>query len=194
MSQLTLDPAYALPSTDGCPWMDIAMKEMGTKEKKGAGSNKEVLKYLRSCDANNASKGSLDDDATDWCSAFVNWCMGQAGYPGTRHVRARSWLRWGLGFEITEPRFGCITVFTRVQKGGKWDTHRGTHGKGHVAFLWKLEGDTIFTLGGNQRPPGGQSQVCLKGYKTAQKLMYLWPSALALQPSTSYLTPPSRLL
>jgi uncharacterized protein (TIGR02594 family) len=165
--------------------MDVAMGEMGIKARKGARSNPSVLKYLKACDPRFADDGALNDDETDWCSAFVNWCLAEVGIPGTMHTRARSWLRWGLGMKLTEPRLGAITVFTR--SGDKSLKERG---KGHVAFLWTLSGTRVYVLGGNQG-----RKVSIKHYKLTNVLGYYWPNQLALVPKTKigYLVPPSKL-
>jgi uncharacterized protein (TIGR02594 family) len=186
MSELTLSPEFAIPSTATCPWMDYAMQEMGTREKSGARSNPEVVKYLASCDGRFG--GDLDDDRTDWCSAFVNWCLAQASIVGTNHTRARSWIRWGLGFRVTEPRFGAIAVFTRTR-----DHSLRPRGKGHVAFVWRKIGAEIYVLGGNQN-----NRVRIKPYPANNLLVYMWPSqTFTLQPrgplSPGYLTPPSQI-
>ena len=182
VGELTLD--IPMPSTEGCPWMEVAMGEMGIKAKDGHRSNPRVLKYLKACDPRFAERGALNDDETDWCSAFVNWCLAETGIPGTMHTRARSWLRWGLGMKITEPRFGAITVFTR--SGDKSLKERG---KGHVAFFWTLSGPQVYVLGGNQG-----REVSIKDYKLKNVLGYYWPNQLALVPRTKvgYLTPPSK--
>lgn len=90
------------------PWMPIALAERGTVEVTGGGDNPRILEYLRTTTlpANMAA-----EDETAWCSAFVNWCVEQAGIRGTRSAAARSWLEWGKAIEV--PRRGCIAVFSR---------------------------------------------------------------------------------
>ena len=74
------------------PWLEIAEREQGVAEVPGAGDNPRVVDYLMS-----TTLGSLENqnDETPWCSAFVNWCMEQAGIKGTNSAWARSWLDWG---------------------------------------------------------------------------------------------------
>ena len=91
-----LPPDLSPSSLDFCPWMDVAMQEIGTREFKN-GSNPKVVEYLQSCDARFASSGALENDESDWCSAFVSWCLQQSDIAGTKHPRARSWIRWGMG-------------------------------------------------------------------------------------------------
>ena len=64
------------------PWMEYALQEYGTREIAGRRSNPRVEEYLRSV-------GNHGSDETAWCSAFVNWCMEQAGIRGT-HERTRA--------------------------------------------------------------------------------------------------------
>ena len=187
MSDLTLDSEFAIPSTDACPWIDHALREMGTRQKRGARSNPDVVKYLATCDSRTGS--DLESDETDWCSAFVNWCLAQEGFVGTNHTRARSWIRWGLGFRLVQPRFGAIAVLTRTS-----DKSLKPRGKGHVAFLWSHIGDKLYLLGGNQG-----KKVQIKPYPADNLLVYMWPSQTFSLPklqgrSTGYLTPPSRPL
>jgi uncharacterized protein (TIGR02594 family) len=185
VSELTLSPEFVVPSTSGCPWMDHAMGEMGIAAKKGSASNKSVVKYLKSCDPRYADDGALATDETDWCSAFVNWCLAEASIPGTRHTRARSWIRWGLGFQINEPRFGAIAVLTRTK-----DKSLAPRGKGHVAFFWSISGDRLYLLGGNQG-----RKVSIKPFRKENLLCYLWPNQLChlSKSEVGYLTPPSKL-
>jgi uncharacterized protein (TIGR02594 family) len=77
------------------------------------------------------------NDETPWCSAFVNFCVEQAGFAGTDSASARSWLNWGR--KTDTPVTGCIAVF-----------ERGAPPSGHVAFYVSQSADQIKVLGGNQ--------------------------------------------
>lgn len=180
---LTLSAGFELPPTEDCPWMAVAMREVGTKEKRGAGDNPQVVKYLKSCDTRFfGSAAEQNHDETSWCSCFVNWCLGQVGIAGTKHPRARSWLRWGLGRRIPGPRFGAIAVLTRSSDHSLAET-----GKGHVAFLWQEIGESLYLLGGNQ-----SDAVKIQPYKKSNLLMYLWPAQPVLPRGPGgLLTPPS---
>lgn len=118
-------------------WMDIARAEIGVKEYAGEADNPDVVKYLKSVEA--LSRSDQRNDETAWCSAFVNWCIEQAGLPGTNSAAARSWLEWGT--EIQEPEEGCIVVLWR-DSPESW--------KGHVGFFIKENSNNIYILGGNQ--------------------------------------------
>jgi uncharacterized protein (TIGR02594 family) len=117
-------------------WYEIARGEEGVKEFSGAADNPEVVKYLKSC----AELGGVHqrNDETAWCSAFVNWCVEQAGFEGTESAAARSWMQWGR--PITAPRVGCIVVLRRTNNPAF----------GHVGFFVKATDRLVFLLGGNQ--------------------------------------------
>jgi uncharacterized protein (TIGR02594 family) len=186
---LTPPAGLTMPSTADCP-LDVAMREMGTKEKSGARDNPEVVKYLKSCDARFVeSAAKLENDETDWCSAFVNWCLAEVGITGTKHPRARSWIRWGLGTRLGTLRFGAIVVLTRTS-----DKSLGPTGKGHVGFLWERIGSELFLLGGNQN-----NRVKIKPYKESNLLCYMWPIQMPALPRlkqfpAGHLTPPSKVI
>ena len=126
---------YIPPPGEDFAWMPIAEKEKGVSEIPGSGNNPRVLEYLRSTTNLGASAASKDE--TPWCSAFVNWCLEQAGYERTKNALARSWLDWGQ--KIDMPRRGCIVVFQREKKFG------------HVGFYLEETATHIKVLGGNQQ-------------------------------------------
>ncbi|MHA4866233.1 TIGR02594 family protein [Duganella sp. PWIR1] len=74
-------------------------------------NNPDIVKYLQTT---TLERDTARDDGTSWCSSFTNWCMEQAGYNGTDDARAISWKDWGE--QISEPRYGAITVVTRSTK------------------------------------------------------------------------------
>jgi uncharacterized protein (TIGR02594 family) len=116
-------------------WMAIAEAEKGISEIPGEENEPRVLEYLAA--TSNLGRSSASKDETPWCSAFVNWCVKQAGYEGTNHAAARSWMDWGQEIEI--PRRGCIVVFQREVKFG------------HVGFYLEETETEIKVLGGNQQ-------------------------------------------
>jgi uncharacterized protein (TIGR02594 family) len=121
------------------PWMPIAVMEGGEKGVPGrGGSNPRVLEYLRSTSLGNAIP---DGDETPWCSAFVNWCIEQAGLQGSNSAAARSWHNLPWGRAIANPVPGCITVLRRDEAGPEF---------GHVGFFIRETGTEILLLGGNQ--------------------------------------------
>lgn len=112
-------------------WLEIAEKEIGTREIAGIQHNPAIVAY------HSTTTLKATNDETPWCSAFVNWCMTQAGITGTRSAAARSWLDWG---KVTEPVQGCVVILKR-----------GTNPQsGHVGFYIGTAGGYVKVLGGNQ--------------------------------------------
>jgi uncharacterized protein (TIGR02594 family) len=126
---------YIPPVGEDFAWMAIAEAEKGVHEIPGIANEPRVLEYLSA--TKNLGLQEASKDETPWCSAFVNWCLKQAGYEGTNHALARSWLDWGQPIEI--PRRGCIVVFQRAQIFG------------HVGFYLEDTEYSIKILGGNQQ-------------------------------------------
>lgn len=75
-----------------------------------------------------------------WCGAFALWCLRQAG------VTTRLW-RLGLGFlsvapalkQTLDPKTGDVAYFDRPFQ--------------HHAIVDRIEGDTLYTVDGNQGAP-----------------------------------------
>ena len=134
----------ATPAEDVAKWLAVALAEQakGVAERPGGEHNPEILKYIASTTIGSDPKFLKDETA--WCSAFVNWCVSQAGVRGTDSAKARDWHdNGGWGRPIDEPVKGCIAVLWR---------ERPDHPDrlGHVGFYERAEGDKIFLLGGNQ--------------------------------------------
>lgn len=143
-------------TTDSAPWLTFASRELARKvrEVPGAGDSPDIQAYLATC------AGGFDDDETPWCSAFVNWCMTQAGIRGTNRANARSWLSWGKA--LSEPRPGCVVVLWR---------DKPNLAKGHVGFFSEMNGSDLVLLGGNQG-----NAVSFRRYPQYRLLAYRWPS------------------
>jgi len=133
------------------PWMKIAAAEVGQREFPRSPANPRIITY------HGATSLRATSDEVPWCSAFVNWCLRQAGIAGTNSAAATSWLHWG---QITCPRPGAITVI------------RKTTGQNHVSFYISETRDYYQLLGGNQ---GDQVRVSnyYKSHWLAQG--YRWP-------------------
>lgn len=123
---------------------EIAKKEIGNKEVPGDGDNQRIIEYLKCV---NINEETPLHDSIPWCSAFVNFCIQQAGGKGTRSAMARSFLGWGI--ETKNPKEGDIVVFKRGQ----------SKSKGHVAFVVEVTPLYIKCLGGNQ-----SDSVCIQKY------------------------------
>ena len=116
------------------PWMEYALREYGIKGISARGRTVNVVAYLK------ATGVGRSNDETAWCSAFVNWCMLMAGFPGSGKANARSWLEWG-GVSLEFPAYGSVVVLWREAKNGPL---------GHVGFFVGMQGDKLLLLGGNQ--------------------------------------------
>ena len=153
---------YIPPLGEDFPWMKYAEQERdsGVQEVAGSGNNPRVLEYLRS--TTNLSQSAASKDETPWCSAFVNWCLEQAGYERTKNAAARSWLSWGQ--KIETPRRGCVVVFRREQVYG------------HVGFYIDETETHVKVLGGNQQNPETKIfEVSEKYYPKPELLGYRIP-------------------
>lgn len=152
-------PAVTQP-TAGPPWFTIAHGEIGQRDYPGPQYSPRVVEYLATTDQ------AANDDETSWCSAFANWCMIQAGQPGTNKAAARSWLTYGQA--LHEPRPGCIVVFWR-ESPQSW--------KGHVGFFdgWDT-GGRVRLLAGNQGGGTDWDEVCVTTFPKERILAFRWPS------------------
>jgi uncharacterized protein (TIGR02594 family) len=141
----------ALPrNPEECPWMSIALGELGVREIPGAKHNPRIIEYMLSTTLPNADK--LPDE-TDWCACFTSWCMVQAGVEGIHSALVNPWLKWGE--PIPEPRRGCIVIFN-------W---------GHIGFYIGENGPYIRSLGGNQ-----SQAVWISSYERTRVLAYRMPA------------------
>lgn len=143
------------------PWMDIARAELGVKEIAGPADNPRIVVYHAETSLH------AKDDETAWCSAFANWVMKQCGIDGTRQANARSWLTWDGG-ERCDPKPGAIAILWRGKPVG-W--------QGHVAFIDRIEGDTLWLLGGNQG-----NAVSIAPYPKSRLLACRWPKSAPAAP------------
>ncbi|HXF86558.1 MAG TPA: TIGR02594 family protein [Anaerolineales bacterium] len=117
------------------PWLPIAFAEFGTREIPGAQHNPRILEYLNSTDL--AQKYPSLPDETDWCAAFVNWCIEKAGLPSMNSALVNPWRKWGKASPLP-PKRGAVTTFL-------WDD-----GWAHVSFYLGDVGNHVICLGGNQ--------------------------------------------
>jgi uncharacterized protein (TIGR02594 family) len=135
------------------PWMEYALREYGIKGISARGRTVNVVAYLK------ATGVGRSNDETAWCSAFVNWCMLMAGFPGSGKANARSWLEWG-GVSLDFPAYGSVVVLWRGAKNGPL---------GHVGFFVGMQGDRLLLLGGNQG-----NAVSIRPYSKERVLGMRW--------------------
>ncbi len=122
-------------SEEEFPWLPIAFAEFGTHEVPGAQHNPRIVEYLMSTDL--AQKYPSLPDETDWCAAFVNWCIEKVRLPSMNSALVNPWRSWGAASPLP-PKRGAVTTFL-------WDD-----GWAHVSFLLGEIGNYVVCLGGNQ--------------------------------------------
>ena len=133
--------------------LHTAVEEYGVENFDKSNNNPEVIKYFKE-----TGFGYIKKDETNWCAAFVNYCVKQNGYKYPHSLTARSWL--GQGKKVTNPKTGDIIIFWRESKRS-W--------KGHVAFFVEADKEKglIYCYGGNQ-----DGKVCIKAYPEERVLAY----------------------
>ncbi len=122
-------------SNEEFPWLPVAFAEFGTREIPGAKHNPRILEYLNSTDL--AQKYPYLPDETDWCAAFVNWCIEKVKIPAMNSALVHPWRSWGKASPLP-PKRGAVTTFL-------WDD-----GWAHVSFYLGEIGNYVVCLGGNQ--------------------------------------------
>ena len=115
------------------PYIPVAFAEFGVREIPGNQHNPRILEYIKSTDL--AKYPSLPDE-TDWCAAFVNWCVENVGLPSTNSAVVSQWRNWGI--KPPSMRRGCVVTF-------RWDD-----GWDHISFYLGDLGNYLICLGGNQ--------------------------------------------
>jgi uncharacterized protein (TIGR02594 family) len=114
-------------------YLPVAFAEFGIREIPGNQHNPRILEYIRSTDL--ARYPSLPDE-TDWCAAFVNWCVEKVGLPSTNSAVVSPWRNWGI--KPAALCRGCVITF-------RWDD-----GWDHISFYLGDIGNYVVCLGGNQ--------------------------------------------
>lgn len=130
---------------------DIAKGYIGTKEIAGSADNPTILEMYAA-----VGHDWVEHDEVAWCAAFVGFCLEKAGVRSTRKLNARSYLQWGIAVRPEDAQRGDIAV---IPRGGakSW--------QGHVFFVDRIEGDTVYGLGGNQ-----DNAVNIKPFRLSQVL------------------------
>jgi uncharacterized protein (TIGR02594 family) len=137
------------------PWMKIAEREIGVKERAGKAHNSRILQYH----AETRLKAKADE--VPWCSSFVNWVFARCGIEPTRSAAASSWAKWG---QETMAKRGAVVVL------GKADPDAA--GTGHVGFFdrWDEDLNFFWMLGANQK-----NSVCIARKPAAMMVAVRWP-------------------
>ena len=133
-------------------WYDIALAELNQAEIPGVEDNPRIQEYLRTV------FDYKQHDEMAWCSAFVNWCLLQAGEQATHSALARSWMNYGTA--LAKPAIGAICVFRRGSES--W--------QGHVGFFAGFAAGNYQILGGNQ-----DDKVSYDIFPASALLAVRWP-------------------
>ena len=123
-------PETPLEGSREFEWVKIAQSELDRGVEEGRDTSR-IEQYHAT------TRGDPASDSVPWCSSFVNFCVEQAGFQGTKSRLARSWLEWGVDAGNFVP--GCIVVLKR-----------GNPPKGHVGLYVGRESGRVRLLGGNQ--------------------------------------------
>jgi uncharacterized protein (TIGR02594 family) len=140
-------------------WLVEAFSVLGLSEIAGGRHEKRILAMYR------AAGHEIAADEIPWCSAFVNWCLSQAGIDGTGSLMARSFTKYGKGLHRTDtiPR-GAIAIWPR-----------GKPPSGHVNIVLHDDGTYVWCIGGNQSKAGTNGAVTIGKYAKGQAVAYRWP-------------------
>nr|WP_314804415.1 hypothetical protein [uncultured Capnocytophaga sp.] len=135
------------------PWLKIAFEKF--KMAKGVHESEEPLfSFAKSCLEFAGSKAKPNDqDYGQWCAAFVSWCVNEANYKvgekGIQRLSSQQSIRLaekGIIYKIIDkPVIGCIVVMSNYIKNTQTP-----NGKGHITFLYGIDGNNLVCLGGNQ--------------------------------------------
>ena len=131
-------------------WMDVARQEAALSADKrseipGPQSNPRILKYF---EVGASWFDPENGDETDWCAAFVNFCLETSGYVGTNHPGARSffWNKKRQFIKLDAPRKFSVAV----RRYAPFDDANWETGAGHVGFVVDYSDSDVTLLGGNQ--------------------------------------------
>lgn len=128
---------------------DVAARFIGMREVPGSGHNPMILAMLKLRGEEASFDGWPESDEVPWCSGFVGFCCWILNVPGSKSLRARSWLLVGRPIGLEEARAGGdVVVFKRG--GGSQPGPEVIEAPGHVAFFAGLEAGDVLVLGGNQ--------------------------------------------
>lgn len=122
---------------------DIAQRFVGTAEVPGSAANPAILAMLR------LDTAGIPDDATPWCSAFVNYIAWLLRLPRSKSLAARSWLAIGQPIPVEQAQPGNdVVILARGE--GQQPGAEIIAAPGHVGFFAGLEVGRVHLLGGNQ--------------------------------------------
>lgn len=145
-------------------WLNLARKELGTKEAAGAADNPAVIQYWKDAGLEAVAGGN---DEVPWCAAFVGAMLARAQTPHSGKANARSYEAWGR--KLLTPCLGCVVVLSRPPSA--W--------QGHVALYLATDkvARRVRLLGGNQG-----DAVSIADFSLDRVVAYRWPTSGLIQP------------
>jgi uncharacterized protein (TIGR02594 family) len=114
----------------------FAMTMYGLTETKGNLSTAQIMKMYEV-----GGHTWVKDDATPWCSAFMNYVAKQCSAEYTGKLNARSWLDVGQEVHESDLKIGDIVILWRIKPSSVY---------GHVGMLINEDENYYYLLGGNQ--------------------------------------------
>lgn len=121
----------------------LAQRFVGVAEVGGPKSNPLVLAMLR------LDTAWVEEDATAWCSAFVNFVCWLLRLPRSKSLAARSWLSVGAPVALEDARPG-FDVVVLSRGAGEQPGADILAALGHVGFFAGVDAAAVWVLGGNQ--------------------------------------------
>lgn len=141
-------------------WLDLAIAEIGQREKPGRESNGRILRYREL--GRTTDDVLTEDGSRPWCADFVNAMIEVSGWRGTRSGMARSFETSPHFMSLPGPALGCVVTMWRKSRAS---------GSGHVIlYAGDLPDGLLAGLGGNQN-----DAVTVAPYGTARVTGYWWP-------------------
>lgn len=157
------NPQTDLMHSSRAPWMKFAQDEFekGVRRRKGKQHDPRILEYFKAVPTLDKASASVDE--TPYCAAFVNWCLGSAGFKGSNSAMAVSFAKWGRPTRNNKPALGAVALI-KFKGGGN-----------HVTFVAGLTKDKqrLATLGGNQ---GDNHEVSHSHCPRTMAVAYRYPA------------------
>ena len=123
---------------------DLAARFIGVKEVPGVGTDPWISAWLELSGAPHPAA-----DETSWCSGFSYFPFWLLGLPAKPGLGARAWLTQGKPVSLAEALRGYDVVVLK-RGGGDQPGPEVINASGHVTLFDRLEGETVYGLGGNQ--------------------------------------------
>lgn len=155
-----------IPPKEDFAWMRIALAEAALplakrSEVAGLAANPRIIEYFR-IGTPGFDPWPGGGDETDWCAAFVNYCLVRAGFRGTGHPGARSFSWKSFGVAVDAPLRGAVAVLRKKSAARTIKDSVWISGPGHVGFVHSWTSAAVVLLGGNQRDAVNLSTYPLK--------------------------------